>query len=477
MRPVDEHDLPSDGAVPAAAPAAPTARSVPVAAEAEAEEPFRTLVENIPGVATYLDRVIVDDPGHSIPLYISPQIEQILGYPLREWLDESEIWLRILHPEDRDRLIAADADARREMQALSEEYRLLHRDGHDVWISERSAVVRDVSTGTLYWQGVMVDISKRKRAEEAMAASERKFRTLFDAAAIGVFTLALDGTIIEANPTIEWLGRYDVGELAGVRLADLFDPDDEDMLQELGELCAGHRDRCRAQHRLRRKDGSFMWCRTVLTLVRDAEVRPLYAMGMLEDVSDRKLVEDELTHRAVHDALTGLPNRQLLMDRLGVALARARREPSVGVTVVFIDLDDFKVVNDSFGHPVGDELLTEVARRLSATVRPADTVARYGGDEFVVVAVGDVAGPEEATGLGERLARELKAGFDVSGHQLACTASLGVAVCTDPHVRPEDLIREADTAMYRAKWAGRDRVELSTRLSAGAMPPSEPAAR
>ena len=220
-----------------------------------------------------------------------------------------------------------------------------------------------------------------------------------------------------------------------------------------------------------------MWCRTVLTLVRDAEVRPLYAMGMLEDVSDRKLVEDELTHRAVHDALTGLPNRQLLMDRLGVALARARREPSVGVTVVFIDLDDFKVVNDSFGHPVGDELLTEVARRLSATVRPADTVARYGGDEFVVVAVGDVAGPEEATGLGERLARELKAGFDVSGHQLVCTASLGVAVCTDPHVRPEDLIREADTAMYRAKWAGRDRVELSTRLSAGAMPPSEPATR
>ncbi len=475
MRPVDEHDLPSDGAVPAAAPSEPMARSVPGAPEAE--EPFRTLVENIPGVATYLDRVIVDDPGHSIPLYISPQIEQILGYPLSEWLDESEIWLRILHPEDRDRLIVADADARREMRALSEEYRLLHRDGHDVWISERSAVVRDVSTGTLYWQGVMVDISKRKRAEEAMAASERKFRTLFDAAAIGVFTLALDGTIIEANPTIEWLGRYEVGELAGVRLADLSDPEDEDMLQELGELCAGHRDRCRAQHRLRRKDGSFMWCRTILTLVRDAEVRPLYAMGMLEDVSDRKLVEDELTHRAVHDALTGLPNRQLLMDRLGVALARARREPSVGVTVVFIDLDDFKVVNDSFGHPVGDELLTEVARRLSATVRPADTVARYGGDEFVVVAVGDVAGPEEATGLGERLARELKAGFDVSGHQLVCTASLGVAVCTDPHVRPEDLIREADTAMYRAKWAGRDRVELSTRLSAGAMPPSEPATR
>jgi PAS domain S-box-containing protein len=147
----------------------------------EREEQFRTLAENIPGVATYLDRLIVDDPGHSIPLYISPQVEQMLGYPLAEWLDESELWLRILHPEDRDRLVSADANARKHLQALSEEYRLLHRDGHVVWVSEKSAVVPDVATGTLYWQGVMVDITKRKRAEQAMAASELKFRTLFDA--------------------------------------------------------------------------------------------------------------------------------------------------------------------------------------------------------------------------------------------------------------------------------------------------------
>jgi len=156
------------------------------------EEQFRTLAESIPGVATFLDR-IVDDPGHSIPVYISPQIEQMLGYPLSDWLDESELWLRILHPEDRDRLVAADENARKHKLTLSEEYRLLHRDGRVVWVSERAAVVPDVSTGTLYWQGVMVDITKRRQAEQAMADSELKFRTLFDAAAIGVFTLALDG--------------------------------------------------------------------------------------------------------------------------------------------------------------------------------------------------------------------------------------------------------------------------------------------
>jgi diguanylate cyclase (GGDEF)-like protein/PAS domain S-box-containing protein len=425
------------------------------------EEQFRTLAENIPGVATYLDRVIVDDAGHSIPLYISPQVEQMLGYPLSDWLDESELWLQILHPDDRERLIAADEHARKHMEAMSEEYRLLHRDGHVVWVGEKSAVVRDVSTGTLYWQGVMVDISERKRAEEAMAASELKFRTLFDAAAIGVFTLGLDGRITEANTTIEWLGRYEVGELGGIPLADLVDPEDEEILDELAELRAGHRDRCRAEHRFRRKDGSFMWCRTVVKLVRAPDVRPLYAMGMLEDISDRKLVEDELLHRAVHDVLTGLPNRQLLLDRLGIALALMEREPDLGVALVFLDLDDFKDVNDSSGHVAGDELLTQVAERLSAAVRPTDTVARYGGDEFVIVFVGDVSKPEETRMLADRLAAVLKEPFSIAGRRIVTTASLGVTVCTDPTTRPEDVIRDADAAMYRAKLAGRDRIELS----------------
>src|SRR4029078_8882094 len=125
-------------------------------------------------------------------------------------------------------------------------------------------------------------------------------------------------------------------------LADLVDPDDEEILDELAELRAGHRDRCRAEHRFRRKDGSFLWCRTVVTLVRGADLLPVYAMGMLEDISARKLVEDELLHRAVHDVLTGLPNRQLLLDRLTMALARTAREPDVRAMVGFLDVADFQ---------------------------------------------------------------------------------------------------------------------------------------
>jgi diguanylate cyclase (GGDEF)-like protein len=185
-------------------------------------------------------------------------------------------------------------------------------------------------------------------------------------------------------------------------------------------------------------------------------------MAMVEDITDRKLVEDELIRRAAHDPLTGLPNRQLLIDRLGMALARMHRDPGAGVTVVFIDLDGFKLVNDTRGHPVGDALLIEVARRLTRAVRPSDTVARYGGDEFVVVLNG-VTAREEILGSAERLATALTPAYGLAGAPFTVTASLGAAVCMDPSVPPDDVIREADAAMYRAKWSGKNRIELAPR--------------
>src|SRR5207249_76650 len=142
------------------------------------------------------------------PVYISPQIEDILGYPHGAWLTDEELWLQVLHPGDAERMIAADENARRHREQLSAEYRMTGRDGRTVWVSEKSAVVRDVATGRLYWQGVMVDITERKEVEQALQASELKFRTIFDAAAIGVITLGVDGRIQEANHTLEQAGDY-----------------------------------------------------------------------------------------------------------------------------------------------------------------------------------------------------------------------------------------------------------------------------
>ena len=201
-----------------------------------------------------------------------------------------------------------------------------------------------------------------------------------------------------------------------------------------------------------------MWCRTVMALVRDDEGRPAHITAMLEDISDRKLVEADLVHRTLHDPLTELPNRQYFLDRLRQTRAR-RFSAGHGVAVVFMDLDGFKEVNDSRGHQAGDELLLAVARRLREAVRPSDTVARFGGDEFVVLA-GEVESPTDATQLAWRLTNTLRAPFAIGGETVAVTASIGVAYSANPEDAAEDIIRKADATMYLAKRRGRSRVEV-----------------
>jgi diguanylate cyclase (GGDEF)-like protein/PAS domain S-box-containing protein len=334
------------------------------------------------------------------------------------------------------------------------------REGRVAWVSEKAAVVRDVATGVLYWQGVMVDITERKRSEDALRASEMRFRTIFDAAAFGVATVNVHGKIIEANPTLELMAGYEHGELAGVSLAALVNQDERNGLNPIGEVITGAVDRCEVEHRLRRKDDSQLWCRTVMAIVRDAEGGPSYGIGMLEDISDRKDAEEELMRRAVHDPLTGLPNRRLLEDRLVSALARLARRPDGGVAVIFLDLDGFKEVNDTFGHQSGDELLVAVAQRLLLSMRPSDTLARIGGDEFVAM-LEDVSSHATARRIAERLIEPLSEPFFLGDREVRVTASAGISLGTDSHVRPELLIREADGAMYVAKRKGRNRIELA----------------
>ena len=425
---------------------------------ADVEGPFQRLVENIPGVVAYMDVVQPDDPGCSIPVYISPQIESMLGYPHAAWLTDDELWLDVLHPDDAERMVAADARARETLSSLFAEYRMIAKDGHIVWVSEKAAVFEDEATGTVYWQGVMLDITDRKSTEEALAASERQFRSIFDAAAMGVMTLGLDGRILEANPTLEQVCDYPSGALHGQALAEYLDAADLAALDMFEELLAGDGDRCELEHRFRKNDGSLMWCRTVMALVRDGSGRPEHVVAMLEDITDRKEVEADLVHRTLHDPLTELPNRRLFLDR--VQKQRTERFlVGAGVAVVFVDMDGFKEVNDSLGHHAGDELLVAVARRLAGAVRPCDAVARFGGDEFVVLA-GDVESATDAAKLAWRLANCLRAPFSVAGATVGVTASMGVAYSADPEEPAEDIVRKADAAMYLAKQRGSNRVAV-----------------
>ena len=176
--------------------------------------------------------------------------------------------------------------------------------------------------------------------------------------------------------------------------------------------------------------------------------------GSLTDITVRKLAEERLLHDAFHDALTGLPNRTLFLDRMGVALEQSRRHKGLAFGVLFLDLDRFKHVNDSLGHSAGDSLLVEFASRLRACLRPGDTVARLGGDEFGIL-LNEVTAPEDATRVAERILELLEQPFAIGPHEVVITASIGIAFGSASYETPEDILRDTDTAMYRAKASGR----------------------
>jgi diguanylate cyclase (GGDEF)-like protein/PAS domain S-box-containing protein len=414
---------------------------------------FQTLVENVPGLVAYLDAVQPDDPGSSIPLYISPQIEDLLGYPRAAWLDEGELWLDVLHPDDRERCLEADTRARATLSALFSEYRMIARDGRVVWVSERASVVTDEETGASYWQGIMVDITDRKAAEDGLAATERQYRSVFDAATLGLMTVTHAGSVLEANAAVEQVLGYAPGGLAGV---NVWESVDASTLERVHVVASGREDRCELELELQRADGTPIWCRAVLALVRDGAGSPEHVTVMIEDIDVRKRHEADLVHRTNHDALTLLPNREHFYARL----REARGDMTLlglGLGVVFIDIDSFKQVNDSLGHDSGDDLLRAVAGRLRTAVRPTDVVARYGGDEFLVL-MDAVAEAHDVTQLAWRLANALRTPFDLNGSAVTVTASFGVAYSGDSEEPAEDLVRKADAAMYAAKHRGSNRV-------------------
>jgi diguanylate cyclase (GGDEF)-like protein len=196
-----------------------------------------------------------------------------------------------------------------------------------------------------------------------------------------------------------------------------------------------------------------VWVREEAVLLRDEVGEPLYWQGVIYDLTERKALEERLEHRAFHDYLTDLPNRQLFVDRLRQALERTKRKRGRKVAVLFTDLDEFKIINDSLGHEAGDVLLTLVAQRLRRCLRPEDSLARFGGDEFVVL-IEDVEGPEVAVRVAETITEELREPFFLEGRELFAPSSIGIGLGDAETKTPENLLMDADTAMYRAKKEG-----------------------
>ncbi len=217
--------------------------------------------------------------------------------------------------------------------------------------------------------------------------------------------------------------------------------------------------RIRTEFRVRHSDNSYRWFELEAASVPNADARAMRCVGLVRDVTDAKRAHERLLHDAVHDSLTGLPNRELVLDRLGVAVGRTKSEAGVRPGVIFIDIDKFKSVNVSFGLVVGDSLLLTVARRLQSHLGPQDTLARVGGDQFAILLVSEIS-PQDLAGLAERVRRSLRTPIKIAGQEIVLTGSIGIAVYDGQTPTHLDLYKEAEIAMYRAKRGGADRIEI-----------------
>ncbi len=306
------------------------------------------------------------------------------------------------------------------------------------------------------------EIQERRRVEAALRESEARYILAAQGANDGLWDWDLERNEIYLSPRWKEMLGFGESELSTSphEWFERVHPEDLPKLQEaLGHHPAGSGSHFECEHRMRHRDGSYRWMLSRGIALCAGDSRATRIAGSLTDITERKKAEDQLLHDAFHDALTGLANRSLFLDRLGLSLARARRREDCHFAVLFLDLDRFKLINDSLGHLSGDQALIAVARRLEACVRPGDTVARLGGDEFAVL-LDDVHSREDAEKLTQRIEDRLADSLQVDGHEIYVSASIGIAFCTDGYNRPEEILRDADAAMYRAKALGRNRHEM-----------------
>jgi len=305
------------------------------------------------------------------------------------------------------------------------------------------------------------DVTEAKRAESVLRESEERYALAVEGALDGIWDWDLERERVYLSPRWKAILGYGPEDPIGEHPDEWLNRVHPDDLQRVrGEVEAsieGGRPHFESEHRVRHRDGTWRWARVRAVTVRDAGGRPVRIAGSLGDITERKVAEELLLHHALTDVITGLPNRSLLLDRLGIAIRRTARSGG-SVAVLVLDLDGFKVVNDSLGHAVGDRLLGSVARRLEGCLRPSDTVARLGGDEYGVL-VEDLRDAAEARAVAERVQDVLRESFDLDGRPVFTTASVGIAVGGEG-ATPEALLRDADTAMYRAKSSGRARCEV-----------------
>ena len=420
---------------------------------AERDQIFQLICENTADMIAVVS-------GDGQRLYNSPAYEKILGYSPSELKVTSSI--EQIHPDDLPLVLNAAAKARLSGQGEPVEYRMRHKDGSWRTLESTACAIRNAGGQTEKLVIVNRDVTERKHAEEllvhnaALQHAEEKYRSIFEDAVVGIFQITPEGRPLNINRALAQIHGYDspaqlmaeVENLVSKLFADPRQFDDlKRVLDETGTVSGAEIEvHCRSKRN--------KWVLVNMRAVRSHDGKIVLYEGTLEDITARKAAENRVQFLAYHDALTGLPNLSLLHDRLAQALARARREKS-SLALLYVDLDGFKLINDTLGHSFGDLLLQEVAQRLKKWVREQDTVARIGGDEFLLLLTSAKEAADVAAAA-ERMAHTISTDVVIQGRSLTLSCSIGISIFPEHGSDVDTLIKNADAAMYSAKENGRN---------------------
>ncbi len=420
--------------------------------------------ERLNSILTSLDDIVWSATVDTLQLlYINSAAEKIYGRSMTEFYQKTTLWSEIVHPDDRT-LVQVGEQKLRETGLSDLEYRILRPDGEIRWVRSRCRLIYDYHQHPLRMDGIVTDITAKKQAEQALKQSETLFRLIFELAPIGMAITDLQGNFEQVNESLCENLDYTETQLKQLSFVDVTHQDDisEDLALH-HKLISGEISEFKTEKRYLAKNGAVRYGILQVVALLDQNKKTSRLLRQLVDITDRKQIEEKLLHDALHDSLTGLPNRQLFLDRLDQAIKRQKRHQEYLFAVLFLDLDRFKVINDSAGHIIGDKLLVAIARQLEDCLRPTDTVARLGGDEFTIL-LDDLQSIEYATNIAERIHQQFKHPLKIEGQELLISVSIGITIGREDYQQPEELLRDADIAMYQAKESGRSRHELFNKI-------------
>ncbi|MHC5763380.1 sensor domain-containing protein [Nostoc sp.] len=406
------------------------------------EEQYRRIVHTATEGIWVLDR-------DNRTTFVNQQMATMLGYTIEEMMGTT-----LFSFLDSEGLEIANAYLLRRHQGIHEahDFKFRCQDGSDLWAIISCAPLLDNQGNYAGALGMVTNITDRKRAEAALQESKQRLDGILCSLEDVIWSISADTfETLYINPSALKVFGYSVSEFFDNSNLwfEVIHPEDQQLVYAAIQPLF-LTDKQELEYRIVRPDGQLRWLLNRSHLIYDACGQPIRIDGIATDITERKLLEEKLVHNAFYDALTGLPNRILFIDKLEQAITEIKSNPDNLFAVLFLDLDRFKVVNDSLGHLVGDQLLITLAQRLQQCLQPDDTVARLGGDEFTIL-LSHIQSIEDATCIAENIHQALKSPFNLCGYEVFMTASIGIALGTNKYTQPADLLRDADTALYRAK--------------------------